>query len=135
MKNFMKFTLGLAMAAMFATSANATTINEEPAGDEAAVEVQAPKAFPITICNKTGFGIVGLYISDSDSDEWSDNFLDEELANGECIEISCEDPGKYDISITYYNDVECELYEVNFQKSTKITITLSADGTSTTFSY
>jgi hypothetical protein len=45
------------------------------------------------------------------------------------------DSGKYDISITYFNDVECELRDVSFQKTTNIKITLSADGTTTTFSY
>ena len=134
MKTIKKFMLGLAMVAMIASAASATTINDDPVEGES-VETKTPVEFPITISNRTGFGIKELYISASDSDDWSDNFLDETLQNGETIRIMVVDSGKYDISITYFNDVECELRDVSFQKTTNIKITLSADGTTTTFSY
>lgn len=134
MTSIKKFILGFAVAAMIAPAANAATINDDPEIGSVE-EIQAVKEFPITITNRTGFDIIGLFISDSGSEEWSDNFLDEVLENGESIRIMCQDPGKYDISITYYNDVECELYEVNFQRAIHITFSLSSDGTQTIFNY
>ncbi len=134
MKKVFKFFCGLMVAAMIAPTANATTINDDPE-DDVNVDQVSPISFPVVIVNNTGFGIDAIYISDSDSDDWSDNWLDERLENGEEVRIMCADPGKYDIAITYYNDVECELYGINFQKATTVKITLSDDGTTTNFSY
>jgi len=134
MKNFKKLMLGLAMAAMIAPAANATTINDEPV-EGATVEAEAPAEFPVVIVNKTGIGIDAIYISDTEDEEWSDNFLEETLENGESVRIMCEDAGKYDISLTYADGSETELYNVTFKQSIRITLSLSSDGSKTIFSY
>ncbi|MCR5454443.1 MAG: hypothetical protein K6F33_05595 [Bacteroidales bacterium] len=132
MKNFKKFILGLAVAAMVAPAASAASINDNPE-NASAVESPVVKDFPVTIVNNTGYDIVGLYISSSGDEEWSDNFLEETLAHGEGIRIPCEDAGTYDISLTFDGGAECEVYEVNFQQS--VTITLSYNGSEVIFSY
>ncbi len=135
MKNFKKkLILGFAVMAMIAPAANATAIDDDPTKDSA-VEVTVAKDFPIVITNNTGEDIEELYISSTGDDDWSENRLNETLHPGESVRLICVDAGKYDVSIAYANGDECELYEVNFQQSTRITISHVSGGKETIFSY
>ena len=91
-----------------------------PSGVHAAVQ-------DITIVNRTGVDIYGLYISPSHSDSWEENLLEGDmLAPGESIEISFEGYNRknchWDILISDENDDDLTWEDLNLCKIWKVTL-------------
>jgi hypothetical protein len=57
-----------------------------------------------TLVNKTGYGIKGIYVSPSTSDEWGDNLIDKPIENGDSLAITFSPKAKaakWDIRIEW----------------------------------
>jgi len=62
-----------------------------------------------TLVNATGYGIAAVQISPTKQQEWGGNILDEELGDGEAVDISFHpqaDAARWDLQITWSDESE-----------------------------
>jgi opacity protein-like surface antigen len=79
----------------------------------------------VTVVNDTGYDVYYLYVSRSDSDDWGDDLLDDEiLGPGEGFQVSLP-TGTWDIMVEDEDEDTYTKSEVRVTKSTVIKMTIA----------
>jgi hypothetical protein len=92
----------------------------------AAVVFTAVAAGPVlTVVNDTGYDIYYLYVSKSDSDEWGEDVLgDEVLEAGDSFRVTLSSSGTWDLRAEDEDEDVYTKYKLSVTKDTQVVITL-----------
>jgi hypothetical protein len=89
-----------------------------------------------TLVNKTGYGIKGVYVSPSSSDDWGDNLISKPLENGDSLAITFNEKAKaekWDIRIEWVDSGDPVFWKgYKLPEINKITLHYDRDKDTTT---
>jgi hypothetical protein len=107
-------------AASPATDTGAKT--ESPATD---TEAKAATTPVLTVTNNTGFTAYYLYISESSTEEWEEDVLDDDvIMNGDSVAVTLPSAGTWDVMIEDEDEDTYTKYNIKVTKDTAIEITI-----------
>ena len=103
------------------------------------VMTASAQVFDFTVVNKTGYTISEVYVSPSDDDEWGEDVLGvDQLLNGKSVEIEFDSVYEavllafgvdmYDLKAIYSDGSEDEIYELQLEDISTLTLTLDKKG-------